>query len=148
MKRLKDFFRLLGVDARAGVGETHLPIGPAFGKSDGEGSTLFGGFYGADGVFGEVPENLFELVAIGQHPGFGLGKAALECDAGVLGGETVFEERECVLQQRNQIDALEAILLATGIGQKIGDDVVETIGLADHDLQEVALFGIQRGRVG
>ena len=50
-------------------------------------------------------------------------------------------------QQGNQIHALEAVLLAAGVGQKIGDDVVEAIGLADHNLQKVPLLGIQGGRI-
>jgi len=57
----------------------------------------------------------------------------------------MLEQSQSILKQRNQIDALEAILLAAGIGQKIGDDVVEAFGLADYDLQQVTLFGFKEG---
>src|ERR1700681_4476494 len=149
LEGLEDFFRLLWVDAGAGIGKGHLPVGAALGQGDGQTST-FGRclclcLYCAHRVFAEVPKDLFELVAIGQPPGFGLREAALDLDAGVLGGEAVFEQSESVLEQRNQVDALEAILLAPRVGQKVGDDVVEAIGLADHHLQKGPLFGIQGG---
>src|SRR5208282_3163264 len=145
LEGLEDFFRLLRTDAGTGIGKAHLPVRTALGEGYGQGSTLVRRLDGAHGVFAEVPEHLLELVAIGQHPGFGLRQVALELDARVFGGEAVFEQGERVLEQRDQIDALEFILLAPGVGQKIGDDVVETIGLADHNLQQVALFGIQGG---
>src|ERR1700694_4765873 len=125
LEGLEDFFRLLRVDAGAGIGKGHLPVGAALGQGDGQRSA-FGRrlcLYCAHRVFAEVPKDLFELVAIGQHPGFGLREAAPDLDAGVLGGEAVFEQSESVLEQRNQVHALEAILLAPGVGQKIGDDV-------------------------
>src|SRR6266478_3574345 len=116
LEGLEYFFRLLRVDARTGVGKAHLPVQAALGESHGQrftfGRRLCLCLYCAHGVFAEVPEHLFELVAIGQHPGFGLREAALELDAHVLGGEAVFEQGESVLEQRNQIHALEAILLA------------------------------------
>src|ERR1700687_6008255 len=145
----EDLFRLLRVYARTGVGEAHLPVQAALGQGHGQRSA-FGRrlcLYCAHSVFAEVPEHLFELVAIGQHPGFGLREAALKLDARVLGGKAVFKQGAGVLQQRNQIDALKAILLAPGVGQKVGDDVVEAIGFADHDLQERPLLGIQRRRI-
>src|SRR6202795_3787770 len=149
LEGLEDLFRLLWIYARTGVGKAHLPVQAALGEGHGQSST-FGRrlcLYCAHRVFAEVPEHLFELVAIGQHPGFGLRKAALELDARVLGREAVFEQGESVLEQRNEIDALEAILLAPRVGQKVGDDVVEAIGLADHNLQKGPLFGIQGGRI-
>src|ERR1700732_1148557 len=153
LEGLEDLFRLLWIYARTGVGKAHLPVQAALGQGHGQSST-FGRclclclcLYCAHRVFAEVPEHLFELVAIGQHPGFGLREAALELDARVLGGEAVFEQGESVLEQRNQIDALEAILLAPRVGQKVGDDVVEAIGLADHNLQKGPLFGLQGGRI-
>src|SRR5712692_3857238 len=145
LEGLEDFFRLLRVDARTGVGKTHLPVQAALGQRHGQASAFF--LHRAHRVFAEVPEHLFELVAVGQHPGFGLWKAAFEFDARVLGSEAVFEQSESVLQQRDQIHALEAILLAPRVRQKIGDDVVEAIGLADHNLQKVPLFGIQGGSI-
>src|ERR1019366_978647 len=145
LERLEDFFRLLRIEAGTGVGKAHLPVRAALGQDHGQASTF--SLHGAHRVFAEVPKHLFELVAIGQQPGFGLRKAALELDARVLGGEAVFEQSERVLQQRNQIHALEAILLAPGVRQEIGDDVVEAIRLADHNLQKGPLFGIQGGRI-
>src|SRR6267143_1898018 len=149
LEGLEDFFRLLRIYARTGVGKAHLPVQAALGQGHGQRSTFGRRLcpYCAHSVFTEVPENLFELVAIGEHPGFGLREAALKLDARVLGGEAVFKQGESVLEQRNQIDALEAILLAPGVGQKVGDDVVEAIGLADHNLQKGPLFGIQGGRI-
>src|SRR6267378_3762741 len=149
LEGFEDFFRLLRVDARTGVGKAHLPVQAALGEGHGQRSTFGRRLcpYCPHRVFAEVPEHLFELVAIGQHPGFGLRKATLELDARVLGGEAVFKQGESVLEQRNQIDALEAILLAPRVGQKVGDDVVEAIGLADHNLQKGPLFGIQGGRI-
>src|ERR1039458_4594137 len=108
LEGLEDFFRLLRVDAWTSVGKAHLPVGAALGQSHGQRSTF--AFHRAHRVFREVPEHLFKLVAIGQHPGFGLLKAALQLDAGVLGSEAVFEQRKRVLHQRNQIHALETIL--------------------------------------
>ena len=134
LEGLEDFFRLLRVEAGTGVGEAHLPVRAALGQGHGERATFTRRLDCAQGVFTEVPEHLFELVAIGQDPGFGFRKVALELDAGVLGGEAVFEQSESVLEQRNQIHALEAILLAPGVRQKIGDDVVEAVRFADHNL--------------
>src|SRR5882762_10656463 len=119
LEGFEDFFRLLRVDARTGVGKAHLPVQAALGEGHGQRST-FGRclclcLYCAHSVFAEVPEHLFEFVAIGEHPGFGLREAALKLDARVLGGEAVFKQGESVLEQRNQIDALEAILLAPGV---------------------------------
>src|SRR5271165_159325 len=128
LEGLEDFFRLLRVEAGAGIGKTHFPVGAALGEGHGERSAVTGRPYGTHCVFREVPEHLFEFVAIGQHPGFGLRKVALDPDAGALGGETVFEQSKSVLEQGNQVHALEAILLAPGVGQKIGDDAVEAIG--------------------
>src|SRR6202521_5550308 len=94
LEGLEDFFRLLRVDAGAGIGKGHLPVGATLGQGHGQRST-FGRRLCLDcahRVFAEVPEDLFEFVAIGQHPGFGLREAALELDAGVLGGETVFQQ--------------------------------------------------------
>src|ERR1700720_346335 len=149
LEGFEDFFRLLRVYAGTGVGEAHLPVQAAFGQGHGQRSASGRRLclYCAHSVFAEVPEHLFELVAIGQHPGFGLREAALKLDARVLGGEAVFKQGESVLEQRNQIDALKAILLPPGIGQKVGDDVVEAIGFADHNLQKRPLFGIQRRRI-
>ena len=104
-------------------------------------------FHGADSVFAEVPEHLFEFVAIGQHPSFGLGEPALELDAGIFSCETVLQQSESVIEQRDQIYTLEAILLAARVSQEIGNDIIEPIGLAVHDLQQVALFGIQGWRI-
>src|SRR6202047_4639793 len=153
LEGLEDLFRLLWIYARTGVGKAHLPVQAALGQGHGQSST-FGRclclclcLYCAHRVFAEVPEHLFELVAIGQHPGFGLREAALKLDARVLGGEAGFKQGESVLEQRNQIDALKAILLPPGVGQKVGDDVVEAIGFADHNLQKRPLFGIQRRRI-
>src|ERR1035437_6446340 len=140
LKGLEDLIGLLRIDAGAGIGEAHFPVGAALGQGYGEGSALF--FHCAHGVCRELPEPLFELVPIGQNPGLGLCKVALEFDPRALGGEAVFEQGESVLEQRNQIDALEAILFAARVGQKIGDDVVEAIGLADDNLEQVALIGI------
>src|SRR5216684_3065947 len=145
LEGLEDFFGLLRVDAGTGVGKAHLPVRAALGQGHGQASAFF--LHRTHRVFAEVPEHLFELVAVGQHPGFGLWKAAFEFDARVLGSEAVFEQSESVLQQRDQIHALEAILLAPRVRQKIGDDVVEAIGLADHNLQKVPLFGIQGGSI-
>src|SRR5580658_2115197 len=147
LEGLEYLLRLLRIDAWTGIGKAHLPVRAALGQRHGQRSTFAGRFYCAHRVFGEVPEDLFELVAIGQHPRFGFRKAALELDARVLGGEAVREQRKRVLEQRNQIHALEAILLAPRVRQKIGDDVVEAIGLANHNLQKVPLLGIQGGRI-
>src|SRR4029077_1028259 len=136
LEGFEDFFRLLRVDAGAGIGKGHLPVRAALGQGHGQRSAFVSRLDCAHGVFAEVPEHLFELVAVGQHPGFGFLEAALELDTGILGGEAVFEQSECVLKQRNQVHALEAILLAPRVGQKIGDDVVEAIGFADHNLQK------------
>src|ERR1039458_2680957 len=147
LEGLEDLIGLLRIDAGAGIGEAHFPVGTALGQGYGERPTLFRRLDCAHGVFREVPEHLFELVAIGQNPGLGLYKVAFEFDARALGGEAVFEQGESVLEQRNQIDALEAILFAARVGQKIGDDVVEAIGLADDNLEQVALIGAQSRRI-
>src|ERR1700687_2661212 len=94
LEGLEDFFRLLRIDARTGVGKAHLPVEAALGEGHGKRSTFFRHLYCAHRVFAEVPEHLFELVAIGQHPGFGLREAALELDARVLGGKAVLEQGE------------------------------------------------------
>src|SRR5229473_6769836 len=99
LEGLEDFFRLLRVYARTGIGKAHLPVQAALGEGHGQRSTFFRRLYCAHRVFAEVPEHLFELVAIGQHPGFGLRKAALELDARVLGAEAVFKQGESVLEQ-------------------------------------------------
>src|SRR5208282_2953328 len=147
LERLEYFFRLLGIDAGPGIGKAHLPVRAALGQGHGQRSTFVRRLYCAHRVFRKVPEYLLELVAIGQHPGFGFRKVARERDARILGGEAVFQQSERVFEQGNEIHPFEAILLAPGIRQKIGNDAIETIGLAYHDLQKVPLFGIQGGRI-
>src|SRR5208283_1276754 len=147
LEGLEDFFRLLRLDAGTGVGKAHFPVGAALGESDGDDSSLIRRLDCAHRIFAEVPKHLFELVAIGQHPGFRLREVALEFDARALGGEAVLEQSERVLEQWNQIYALEFILLAAGVGQEIGDDVIEAVGLAGHNLEKMALFRIQRGHI-
>src|ERR1017187_5916967 len=149
LEGLKYLFCLLRVDARTGVGETHLPIRAALRQGDGQGSTFVRRlrFHCAHRVFAEVPEHLFQFVAIGQHPGLGFDEIARQFDARVLGGEPVFEQSERVLEQRNEIHAFETILLAPGVRKKIGDDVIETIGLATNNLQEMPFIGSQSGCV-
>src|SRR5208282_4612498 len=147
LEGLKDFFRLLRVNAGTGVGKTDLPVRTPLGEGYSQRSTLIRSLDRPHRVFREVPEHLFEFVAIGEHPGFGVDKRAREFDAGILGGKPVLQQSESVLEQRNQIHTLEAIVLASGIGEKIADDVVEALGFADDNLQKVALVGIQRGSV-
>ncbi len=119
-KGSKIFSVCCGFDAGAGIGEAHLPIRTALGERYGQTSTLFLYLHRTDCVFAEIPEHLFKLVAISQHPGLGLGEIAVEDDAGVLGSETMFEQSQCVLQQGDEIHALKAVLLAARVCQKIG----------------------------
>src|ERR1700686_134832 len=116
LERLEDFFRLLRVDAGTGIGKGHLPVRAALGQGHGQRSTFVRRLDCAHRIFAEVPEHLFELIAIGQDPGFGFREAALELDARIFSGEAVFEQSESVLEQRNQVDALKAILLAPRVG--------------------------------
>src|ERR1700690_297152 len=116
LERVKDFFRLLPIDTCAGVGEAHFPVAAALGQSHGQAAIFVRLFYGADGVFAEVPKHLFEPVAVGQYPGFGFREVALQLDARILGGEAVLEQSESVFQQGDQIYPLEAILFAAGVG--------------------------------
>src|SRR6202790_4651232 len=61
LEGFEDFFRLLRVYARTGVGEAHLPVQAALGQGHGQRSA-FGRrhcLYCAHSVFAEVPEQLF-----------------------------------------------------------------------------------------
>src|SRR5450759_5315069 len=62
LEGLEDFFRLLRVDAGTGVGRAHIPVRAALGQGHGQASTFI--LHRAHRVFAEVPEHLFELVAI------------------------------------------------------------------------------------
>src|SRR5690242_2118932 len=46
-----------------------------------------------------------------------------------------------VFEQGDQVDAGELILLSARVSQEVGDDVVEALGLARDDLQQLAVFG-------
>ena len=64
LKRLEDFFRQLRTDSRPGIGKADLPV--LSDSSDRNGKRA-PGFHGANRVFTEVPEHLFQFVAVRQH---------------------------------------------------------------------------------
>src|ERR1700733_5291398 len=65
LERLEDLFYELRPHARTCVGEIDLPVTVLRLYRNPQSSPIF---HGADCVFAEIPENLFELVAVGQSP--------------------------------------------------------------------------------
>ena len=98
LKGLEDLFCLLGVDSRAGIREVDLPVLAGRFRRGGEGSAAFHGPYR---VFTEVPEDLFNFVAIGQRPCFFDVQAALDAYAGVFRNQPMFEKSESIFEQRH-----------------------------------------------
>src|ERR1700731_3170444 len=145
LERFEKFFSLLRVDAVSSVGKTYLPIRTALGQSDSQLAAIY--FHGAHRILTKVPEHLFQLVAVRQHPGFRFCEIALNLDAGIFGNEAVFEQGESIFQQQNEVRTLKTILLAARIGEEVGNDVIQALGLARYDLQQVALFRVQSRRI-
>ena len=69
LEGLEDLFDLLRAHARSGIGKPDLPIVAQGFDADGERASAF--FHGADRILAEIPEYLFDLVAIGHRPSAG-----------------------------------------------------------------------------
>src|SRR5580698_555836 len=67
LERLEDFFHLLRAHSGTGIGESDLPVVADRLDRDGQSSATP---HGANRVFTNIPENLLELVAVGDGRGF------------------------------------------------------------------------------
>lgn len=76
LERLENFVYDLWVNAGAGIGKANVPVWSGHIDGDSQRSAFL---HGADSVFAEVPEYLFNLIAIGQ--GLSLGNRKIPFDA-------------------------------------------------------------------
>src|ERR1700746_1682201 len=137
LERLKNFLGLLRAHAVTGIGKADLPVVAHHFEGDGQSAAIF---HGLLGVLREIPEHLLDLVAVRQGQGFADLEAPLDVNASLVFDEAVFEQRERVFEKRHQVHAVKTILLAARIGEEVGDDVVEPLGFAGHDLEKLALL--------
>ena len=96
LERLENFFCLLRRHAGSGVRKTNLPVVSQALDAHFQRAAVA---HGADGVLGEVPENLFDFVAVGEHPCLRNGKIAFNRDGDIFRGHAVPHEGERVLKQ-------------------------------------------------
>src|SRR6266481_722605 len=124
LEGLENFLRLLRAHAVSGVGKINLPVVSARLERDGERATVF---HRTHGVLTEIPENLLELVAVGERQGCAHLEVALDMDAGLFGHHPILEQGKRIFEQGHEVDPVEAILLAARVGQEIGDDVIQAL---------------------
>src|SRR6266849_2498412 len=137
LERLKDFLHHLWAHPRTGISKTKLPVAANFFNAHRQSSALF---HRADGVFAEIPEDLLHPVAIDKRIDLFGRVAPLDLDSGVLRLQPVSQQGQRVFEQRNHVHVGKAILLGARIGQKVGDDVVQALRLAGHNLQQAAML--------
>src|SRR5258706_9614479 len=137
LEGLENLLRLLRSHSSSSIRKTNLPVV----------SQAFDAYlqsaavpHGADRVLGDVPENLFNSVAIPDYPRLGNGKPALDSDARIFDGHAVAHEGKRVFQQNHQVGLIEVILLAAGVGEKVGDNSVQALRFASHDIEQVPVF--------
>ena len=145
MKGLENFLYELAAHAWTGVGKIDLPIFAHLFQRDSEDSP---GRHGADCIFAEIPEYLFDLVSISHAEGVRNAVEALDTNASVLRDQPVLQQGKGVFEQRQEIYVGELILLASGIAQKVCDDAVQTLGLTHHNLQQLAMLVAKVGNTG
>src|SRR5215469_4140783 len=121
LEGFEDFFDHLRTHPGPGIGEADLPVAACGLKRNPEGPL---GLHGTQSVFAEVPEDLLQLVAVGKNQGAPGSVMPFEADVGAFRRQTIFQERECVVEQGQQVGGRKAVLLAAGISQEIGDDAV------------------------
>src|SRR5580692_8178404 len=98
--------------------------------------------HGAQSVVAEVPENLFQGVAIGagaQAADFKLADDAQLAD----GASVVFKEQQSLFEERNDIDIGEMIGFDARIVQKVSDDLVEALRFATDDVDQLLVIFIE-----
>src|SRR5947207_2665544 len=101
LEGLEDLLDGLRIHARAGISKIDLPVISCRFKRDTKGSAIA---HGADSVLTEIPENLFDLVAVGQRPGFSHRIMSFDANACLFRPQAIFEKGKRVLQQRQKID--------------------------------------------
>ena len=105
--------------------------------------------HGAHRVLAEIPEHLLELVAVGQCDSASrTSKSPLDADAGIFGCRRCSSSVSVSSSSGIRSTSSKSILLAARVGQEIGDDVVQPLRFAGHDLQQLALFVGQVGHAG
>ena len=134
---LEDLFCLLRAHTGSAIGKTKLPVGSH--RLDAH-SELASAWHGAHRIFAKVPKHLLDLVTISQHPGFANRKVTFYGDAGVLRGHPVLHQGERILHERQQVDSIEVILLAAGVSQEVGDDIVQPPRFAGHNFEQFSML--------
>src|SRR5579872_3499544 len=148
LERLEDFFDLLRAHAGPGVGKADLPIVPERFDRDGEFAAALDAFHGANGILTEIPKYLFELVPVGKGESVADGKPALDGDPGFLGRHAVVHERQGIFDELDEVDPVEMILLSARVGQEVGNDAVQALRLAGHNVEQAAMVLIHLGDAG
>src|SRR6266851_2950399 len=95
LKRLKHFLHHLRTHPRASIGKAELPLAAHFFNAHGQGAALF---HGANGVFTEVPEDLFHSIAVNLREHRLRRVAALDFDSGVLYVQSVPQQGQRVFE--------------------------------------------------
>src|SRR5215470_8079419 len=90
LERLKDLFRLLSGHSDARIGEVDLPVVADRIERNGESAAAV--FHRAHRVLAEVPEDLLDLVAVGQRESLLERVTPLDANAGMLRLHAVFEQ--------------------------------------------------------
>ena len=145
LEGLEDLFGLLRRHAGSGIGKTDLPVVAQGFDGHGQRAAVL---HGADRILTKIPEHLLDLVAVGEHPRLPHRKLPLDRDASLLRGHAVIHERERVFEQLDQISLVEVILLGAGVGQEVGDDAVQPLRFAGHDVEQPAVLFVHLGNAG
>ncbi len=119
----------------------NLNARPIFISVNADGEHAAGG-HGAQSVVAQIPENLFQGVAIGaraQGANFKLADDAQLAD----GTGIVFEEQQGFFEKWNDVNVGEVIGLHARIIEKVGDDLVEALGFAADDVDEFFVVFIE-----
>src|ERR1700756_1800944 len=144
LEGFEDFFDLLRRHAHSGVHERDLPVIAQGLDCGGQRASIF---HGAYGILTKIPEDLLQLVAVGDHPGFG-NETPLDRDPGFFGRHAMVHQGQRVFHEANQVDSVELKFLGSRIGEEIGDDGIQPLGLAGHDVEQAAVILVHLRKAG
>ena len=145
LKGFENLFCLLRSHSGSSVGKGDLPVVAQALDTDSQAATVA---HRAHRVLTEIPENLFDPVAVRQRPGFPNIQVALDYDAGIFRSHAVAHQGQSVLQQRHQVGFFEAILLAAGIREEVGDDAVKALRFPGNNIEQLAVLGAHLRNTG
>src|ERR1700733_15255563 len=148
LKGLEDFFDLLRTHASSSIGESDLPILSQGLDCDCEGASDLRTFHGANRMLTKIPKYLLDLAPTGDRPSLASRKPVLDRDAGYFRRHAVIHKRQRIFDELDEIDLVKMILLGTRIGQEVGNDAVQTLRLAGHDVEQAAMILIHLGDAG